>query len=242
MSGIKESNITGYPGIISYESIKKLNDQMVNYICKVKIGKEQATGFPCKIPFPDLNNMLPVLMICNHVHNKNLSKEDNISLYIESEKKYKNINLNGRKYYTNEEYDTTIIEIKEKDNIKNFLELDDLIIEAIINGDETINNKYIDETIYIIQYPEGKLSVSFGILHEIYKDKPYNFIHKCSTRKGSSGSSVLNTNNKLIGIHKEAYDNYNLGTFLNYPIKEFIKQNFNIKKTNNSANNKNANY
>ena len=215
MKGDKETLLAGYPNVISYDCSKKIINQMEKYICKIKAGNERATGFFCKIPFPNKDNMLPVLMICNHVHNKNLSKEDNISLYIESEKKYKNINLNGRKYYTNEEYDTTIIEIKEKDNIKNFLELDDLIIEDIISGDERNNNKYIDETIYIIQYPEGKLSVSFGILHEIYKDKPYNFIHKCSTRKGSSGSSVLNTNNKLIGIHKEAYDNYNLGTFLN---------------------------
>ena len=37
---------------------------------------------------------------------------------------------------------------------------------------------------------------------------------------GSSGSPILNLNNKVIGIHQ---DNFNKGTFLNYPIKEFIK-------------------
>ena len=48
--------------------------------------------------------------------------------------------------------------------------------------------------------------------------------HKCSTEGGSSGSPILNINNKLIGIHKERYNNKNnKGTFLNYPIKEFIK-------------------
>ena len=82
--------------------------------------------------------------------------------------------------YTNKEYDITIIEIKENDNIKNYLELDDKIIEDILNNNNK-NNKYIDDTIYIIQYPEGKLSVSYGILHSIYEDKKYNFIHKCST-------------------------------------------------------------
>ena len=55
------------------------------------------------------------------------------------------------------------------------------------------------------------------------KDKEYNFNHKCCTKGGSSGSPILNMNNKLIGIHKEGIKNkYNKGLFLNYPIKEFI--------------------
>ena len=37
------------------------------------------------------------------------------------------------------------------------------------------NVEYIDETIYIIQYPEGKLSVSYGVLDKILEDKKYNF-------------------------------------------------------------------
>ena len=69
------------------------------------------------------------------------------------------------------------------------------------------------------------------------RKKKYNFIHKCSTRGGSSGSPILNLNNKLIGIHKEGIHNkYNIGTFLNYPIKEFISLNYN----NNNANTKNG--
>ena len=92
------------------------------------------------------------------------------------------------------------------------------------------NVEYIDETIYIIQYPEGKLPVSYGVLDKILEDKKYNFNHKCSTKVGSSGSPILNNNNKLIGIHKESSNckNYNRGTFLNYPIKEFIKSLANI--------------
>ena len=53
--------------------------------------------------------------------------------------------------YTNEEYDITIIEIKEEDNIKNYLELDDIIINDILNNNNK-NKEYINETIYIIQY------------------------------------------------------------------------------------------
>ena len=129
--------------------------------------------------------------------------------------------------YTSELYDTTIIEIKENDNINNFMELDEKIIHDIINN-KNENIKYKDDTIYIIQYPEGLLSVSFGIIDQIFDDKSYNFLHRCCTRKGSSGSPVINLSNKIIGIHKKGHDkNYNEGTFLNYPIKEFIAKNCN---------------
>ena len=97
--------------------------------------------------------------------------------------------------YTNKDYDITIIEIKEEDEIKSFLELDDKIINDIMNNRDE-NNDYIDETLYIIQYPEGQLSVSYGILQNIFVDKKYNFNHKCCTRRGSSGSPILNLKNK----------------------------------------------
>ena len=60
----------------------------------------------------------------------------------------------------------------------------------------------------------------------MFEDKQYNFTHKCCTRSGSSGSPILNLKNKIIGLHKEGHSNkYNIGLFLNYSIKEFIKQN-----------------
>ena len=229
MEGKKESILTGYPNIISYECTKKIMDQMEKKICKIKVGKEQGTGFFTKIPFPDKNNMLSVFITNNHIVDEKILYRINtkININIEEENKSKELNLNNRKKYTNKEYDITIIEIKENDNIKNYLELDDIIIEDILNNYNK-NNKYIDKTIYIIQYPEGELSVSYGILDNIYEDKKYNFNHKCSTRRGSSGSPILNINNKIIGIHKEGCDDiYNIGTFLNYPIKEFIQKNYN---------------
>ena len=144
------------------------------------------------------------------------------------------IELDDRMKYTNKDYDITIIEIKEQDNLKNFLELDDIIINDIIH-DNNFNIEYEKETLYVIQYPKGKLSVSYGILQNIFEDKRYEFQHKCCTDIGSSGSPVLNLNNKIIGIHKQGCDKYNIGTFLNEPIKEFIRENYNkmlIKKFN----------
>ena len=105
------------------------------------------------------------------------------------------------------------------------MELDDIMVNNIINN-ENKNELYINETFYIIQYPEGELSVSYGTLENIFKDEKYTFFHKCSTKEGSSGSPILNLDNKIVGIHRQGLNNNsNKGTFLNFPIKEFIDDN-----------------
>ena len=239
MEDNKEAILTDYPNVISYECSKKIITQMERNICKINIGKTQGTGFFCKIPFPNEEKMLPVLMTNNHVINDSLLNQVNtkIELDIKEEADLKEIYLNHRIKYTNKEYDITIIEIKEKDNINNYLELDDIIIDDILNNNNQ-NKEYEDKTIYIIQYPKGELSVSYGILSSITLDKIYNFNHKCSTEKGSSGSPILTFNNKVFGIHKKGCNNLNKGTFLNFPIKEFI--NLNHDNNNNINNNKNS--
>ena len=212
----KESVLNGYPNIISYDCSKKIIEQMERNICKINIGEEQGTGFFCKIPFPSQDKILPVFITNNHVINKDTLNKEKIKLDIKEAETMKEIKLNNRMKYTNEEYDITIIEIKEEDNINNYLELDDIIINNVLEN-KNYNKEYINKTIYIIQYPENNLSVSYGILDKIYEDKEYNFNHKCSTKFGSSGSPILNINNKIIGIHKEGNDKkqYNKATFLN---------------------------
>ena len=231
MEDNKETILNNYPNVISYECSKKIIEQMERNICKINIGKEQGTGFFCKIPFPNKNQMLPVFITNNHVKNKDALNKDKIELDIKEVETMKVIKLNNRMKYTNKDYDITIIEIKEEeeDNINDYLELDDVILKDIINNkNKNKNEVYINETIYIIQYPENKLSVSHGILDNIYEDKKYNFKHTCNTKGGSSGSPILNrNNNKIIGIHKEGTKQYNKGTFLNYPIKAFIELNNN---------------
>ena len=106
---------------------------MEKNICKIKVGEEQGTGFFCEIPFPDKNNMLPVLITNNHVIKKELlyKKDEKISIKIKEDEDFKKINLNSRMKYTDENYDVTIIEIQDKDEIKNYLELDDLIVDHL---------------------------------------------------------------------------------------------------------------
>ena len=237
----KEDEITGYPKVISFDCTEEIISQMKKNICKIKIDEinKQGTGFFCKIPFPDENNMLKVLITNNHIINEDILYKENqkISIYIKEEKKERFLNLNNRIKYTNHEkqYDITIIEIKDTDEINNFLELDKNILNDILK-DENENDDYKDKTFYIIQYPEGELSVSYGIISNICLDKKYKFTHLCGTKAGSSGSPILNLKNKLIGIHLETNKSKNFGTFLNYPIKDFIKKNFNKNDNNNKMN------
>ena len=78
-----------------------------------------------------------------------------------------------------------------------------------------------------MHYPKGdKACISYGIIDKIDK---FNIYHFCSTEIGSSGAPILNLmNNKIIAIHKGSSlrFNWNKGTFLSYPIKEFVDSKF----------------
>ena len=173
--------------------------------------------------------MLEVLITSNHLINEDLlyKKDENLSIEI-NDKKFWKLNLNNRIKYTSEEYDITIIEIKpNRDNIYNFLELDDKILSDIINN-EIKEDKY--SSIYQIFYSSEfrKVVVSFGMIYDSYEKT--KFIFNCIGRQdcGFSGSPILDLNNKVIGINKD-FNNEKckyIGDFLNYPIKEFIQKNY----------------
>ncbi len=90
---------------------------------------------------------------------------------------------------------------------------------------ENSNLFYNNKSIYIIHYPSSeKVKVSYAIIKEIEESE---ISHYCSTEKGSSGSPIINlSNHKIIGIHKQGAKNFtiNYGTYLKYPIKEFISK------------------
>ena len=127
----KEKYLKNYPVPISLENTEKIITQMRNNICKIYINGNNGTGFFCKIPFPDKNNLLTVFITNNHIINQDyLDKEENITISINNDKIIKTIKMKNIKKYTNEKYDITIIEIKKnEDNIDNYLELDEKIIE-----------------------------------------------------------------------------------------------------------------
>ena len=68
---INEALIEDQPNPVDIEGIKKILYQMENCICRIygHHGKK-ATGFFCKIPFPDKNNLIPFLITNNHALNE----------------------------------------------------------------------------------------------------------------------------------------------------------------------------
>ena len=95
---------------------------MKNEVCKIDLGnKIKGSGFFCKIPFPDNINLLPVLIISYQIINESILKQDKITVSIDN-KKITEIKLDNRIKYFNNEYDITIIEIKENDGIENYIE------------------------------------------------------------------------------------------------------------------------
>ena len=128
--------------------------------------------------------MLNVFITNNHVINDDILNDNNqnTSLKIKEDEEHKYIYLNNRLAYTNKKYGTIIIEIKDEDEINNYLELDDNIINEILyNNNETA--EFNHKTIYIIQYQEDELSVSIGIIQNIDKKNGYKFNHKCLSEK-----------------------------------------------------------
>jgi len=215
----KEVILEKYPKPISIKGTKEIINQMENCICKIyKNGGGKGTGFFCKILYNNFS--IPVMMTNNHVIDEKYIKENNnIELTLNDDNINKTIILDkNRKIYTNKEYDITIIEIIcDKDNINNFMDLD----EKIFNDKSEI--LYNNQSIYIPQYLKGdKAVVSYGIINTI---DGFDINHYCCTESGSSGSPIINLlNNKIIGIHKQGSNHlkYNKGTYLKYPINEFI--------------------
>ena len=212
---------------ISSEQSEKITKQSKLYICKIKINIKFGTGFLCKIPFPDKNNCLSVLMTNHHVIQREmLLEEKKLEISFDDDKIKRIINITPeRKIYSikkDKSYDLTILEIyPEEDKIFHFFEI------------ETINitKKLENEPIYILQYPvitdgdgfikSHKCSISYGKIVEINNDEIF---HDCSTQGGSSGGPILLLKNyKIIGIHKGHNEliNLNIGTSLKEQIETF---------------------
>ena len=203
---------------------KKILNQLMHCICQIKIKGEFGTGFFCQIPYK--NETIKVLMTNYHVLNENDLKENKkIKLLINDEKEYIIIDLEiERKKYFNKDYDIAIIELKDKDKTKDYLELDDNLFQ------DYSWIMYTNKTIYTLQYSNGKnASVSYGLLNNIDN---YNIMDKCFINY-SFGSPILNLqNNKLIGIQTKSSKHIDImGTLLKLPLQDFINKNFiNIDK------------
>ena len=209
---------------VSVEGTKKILDQMTNCICKIKNNQIIGAGFFCRIPYINNTKINALITSYQIIDDYYLNQNNKIILLLNSHNEDKVINLDpNRKIYSSKKYNTTIIELKESDNINNYLELD----ENIFRND--IKEYYESQSIYILQYLFSETaSVSYGILNEF---NGFNFKHICFAESGSKGAPILNlSNNKVIGISKELKENisFNFGVILKDPIEEYKNMNVNM--------------
>ena len=142
------------------ETTYKIIYQMSNCICKIKNNQSIGTGFFCTIPYKNnakINALITSYQIINEFYIQN---NVIINLLLGDYNESKIIYLNPSRYiYFSQEYNITIIELKDYDNINNFIELDDNIFR------NDIKSLYENESIYILQYLNGgKALVSYGII------------------------------------------------------------------------------
>ena len=125
----KENNLKDSIEPVNIQRTERILNQMRNYICKIKIKGRFGTGFFCKIPFR--KETIKVLMTNHHFLNEKDFKDiKNLNLSLNDDKKKLTIDLElDRETYFNKEYDVTLIKLRNEDNIKDYLELDDNLIQ-----------------------------------------------------------------------------------------------------------------
>ena len=197
------------------DEIKK--KKISQYIGKLILKKGFATCFFIKLEkvfiIKNIFQNMNVLMTNHHVidcYSQDFKSKSKLKIVIDGKEKM--IDLTKKRFkHSNPNLDYTIIEILESDYIDNFLKIDESIMTT----------RYIDQKIYLIQYPEGNSSISYG---NVERNLNNGIIyHCCATNPGSSGSPIiLKKNHNVIGIHaggklkKNAKDEkeFNIGYFM----------------------------
>ena len=206
-------------GAIPAQLLKTTNlYDMEKYICKIKVNdKNFGTGFFCIIEYN--NKIIPALITNYHVINDEfLEVNKYIEVYIKNESHLIEINKESKIYSSiSSEYDIMIIKInQDNEEIRDYLEVDPNIYK------EDSLSTYKNEDIYILHYKkDGRAYISSG--NGIEPDGINDIKHKCNTDHGSSGAPILSSfTNKVISIHKLFLEsrNFNLGTFLKFPLDE----------------------
>ena len=218
---------------MSRKRIKISLEQMEKSICRIRCSKGgYGTGFFCEFSNPDDWNSAPfrVLMTNNHVlGSEDLQIGKKINFTINNGIEFHEILVDeSRKTYTNEDYDISIIEIKQTDGIphESFIKVDNQIYQ------QNLQLALKNIPIYLLHYPKGiEIEKSDGIIKSVGDDN-FTILHKCCSQAGSSGGPLLDFNScQVIGIHKGASkkENFNNGTVIKVPIINYIKSINNVK-------------
>ena len=151
---IKEKFLNKAVKPVSIDSTEKILYQMKKCVFKIQINGIKGTGFFTKIPWDKA--FIKVLITNNHIINEKDIENENVFIitFNNNENEKKLIKINKEKTnFTNKVLDITIIEITEKDEIYDFLELDEEIINNIALNNQQLeyyNKNYINQSIYIL--------------------------------------------------------------------------------------------
>ena len=203
-----------------------IEEQQKNKICKIYMYLRGqlcgiANGFFCLIPYPDQDHLIPALITANRCINEQLLTENKeIKISLNNDKKKLSIKLNNdRKIYTSKEHDTTIIEIKPKeDKIHDYFELDDNLLK------DNLSDIYNQSKIYFVCYgKDNKMDMYNGTIKEIEGEEIH---HISDLISGSGGCPILSPSTyKVIGLHLgRTNQEHKKGIFMNIPLKEFISE------------------
>ena len=219
----KEKFIENATSSIFINGIETILQQMKKSICKI-YGKNEmcSTGFFCKIPFPDDQHLLPVLVTTDFA----IDSEKLITkISLNDENEFRELKLDGnRKLLLNKKLNCGIIELKPEDKINDYLELDDSVFKGLRK--EIDEFYYRRKSVYLLQYLKGeKVAMNSGI---IKKKDDTKIMHLCNTEMGSSGAPIILLDNfKVVGFHLGSSKQFdeNFGILLQFPINEFNKKN-----------------
>ena len=210
-------------GMINGNAMINFLQKAIKAVCEICISTNKfGSGFFCKIPYTQNNNLLlPVLITNNHVLSKN-ELESDLKIKINGETKI--ISLKGRKKWTDETIDFTCIEIKEEeDNIHTFFNLDDNVLDKNYSNDCYLNHHVI---IFAINKNDKQVGFSNGVIKQ---NEESFFAYTCNTLPGCSGGCIVNQiDNNIIGIHRAEIKTSNKkavneGIYINNVIN-YIKQ------------------
>ena len=222
-------------------------------LCKIYINDNiRASGFCCLIPLINKKTKIPVLIGNNHLlREENLTIGKKILLEYNENKKYILIIDKNTRIYSSQEYDITIIEMKNYNDISNqliFMDID----EDIFNDENFIVKNFYKAKAYILQYAKPTYGNEYDKkggyilkknIEEFTKDKEYsikegdiiikdekNIMHNIPTSPGAGGGPIISHNKfKVIGCHKgklvDSFSQYRgIGNLLKLPIQGFINK------------------
>ena len=219
----KEKYIENATSSVFINGIETILNQMKKCICKI-YGKNEmcSTGFFCKIPFPDAEHLLPVLVSTDFA----IDAEKIVTkISLNDENEFRELKLDGkRKLFLNKKLNCGIVEIMPEDKINDFIELDESVLKGIKT--EVGEFYYRKKSVYLLQYLKGeKVAMNSGI---IKKKDDTKIMHLCNTEMGSSGAPIIFLDNfKVVGFHLGSSKQFdeNFGILLQFPINEFNKKN-----------------